>query len=99
MSRARFLEEAEAEFLHEVSYYSERQLNGAAVRFREAVEAATARALAFPKAGFPYLVKTRRVFVRGYPFFLVYREEPGGIAIFALVHESRRPGYWVARAR
>ena len=51
-----------------------RQPNGA-VRFREAVEGATARALAFPKSGPPYLAKTRRVFVRGYPFFLVYREE------------------------
>ena len=98
MSRARFLAEAEAEFLHEVAYYAERQLKGA-VRFREAVEAATARALAFPKSGPPYLVKTRRVFVRGYPFFLVYREEPGGIAVFAFVHESRRPGYWASRAR
>lgn len=98
MSRARFLAEAEAEFLHEVAYYAERQPNGA-IRFREAVEAATARALAFPKAGLAYLVKTRRVFVRGYPFFLIYREEADGIAVFALVHESRRPGYWASRAR
>ena len=98
MSRARFLAEAEAEFLHEVAYYAERQPDGA-VRVREAVEAATARALAFPKAGLSYLVKTRRVFVRDYPFFLVYREELGGIAVFALVHESRRPGYWASRAR
>lgn len=98
MSRVRFLAEAEAEFLHEVAYYAERQPNGA-VRFRAAVEAATARALAFPKAGPLYVVRTRRVFVRGYPFFLVYREEPEGIAVFALVHESRRPGYWSSRAR
>jgi len=66
VSRARFLAEAEAEFLHEVAYYAERQPNGA-IRFRQAVEAATARALAFPQAGPSYLVKTRRVFVRGYP--------------------------------
>lgn len=98
MSSARFLAEAEAEFLHEVAYHAERQPNGA-IRFREAVETATARALAFPKAGPPYRVRTRRVFVRGYPFFLVYREEPDGIAVFALVHESRRPGYWTSRAR
>ena len=98
MNKARFLYEAEAEFLREVAYYSERPPNGG-VRFRQAVEAASARALAFPKAGLSYLVRTRRVFVRGYPFFLVYREEPGGIAIFALVHESRRPGYWMTRAR
>jgi plasmid stabilization system protein ParE len=98
VSRVRFLAEAEAEFLHEVTYYAERQPNGA-IRFREAVEAAAARALAFPKAGPPYLVRTRRVFVRGYPFFLVYREESDGIAVFALVHESRRPAYWSSRAR
>lgn len=98
MTRARFLAEAEAEFLHEVAYYAERQPDGA-TRFREAVEAATARALAFPRAGLSYLVRTRRVFVRGYPFFLVYREEPDGIAVFALVHESRQPGYWSSRAR
>jgi plasmid stabilization system protein ParE len=98
VSRVRFLAEAEAEFLREVAYYAERQPNGA-IRFREAVEAATARALAFPRAGPPYLVRTRRVFVRGYPFFLVYREELDGIAVFALVHESRRPDYWASRAR
>ncbi len=98
MSRARFLEEAETEFLSEIKYYAELQPNGAA-KFREAVEAATVRALNFPKAGLQYLARTRRVFVQGYPFFLVYREEPGGIAIFAVVHESRRPGYWRSRAR
>lgn len=98
MSRARFLEEAEAEFLREIEYYAQVQRHGAA-RFREAVEAAAARAINFPKAGLPYFAETRRVFVRGYPFFLVYREETDGIAVFAVVHESRRPGYWVSRAR
>lgn len=98
MSKARFLAEAEAEFLHEVAYYAERQPNGGS-RFREAVEATTARALAFPKAGPSYLVHTRRMFVQGYPLFLVYREAPDGIAVIAVVHESRRPGYWASRAR
>ena len=70
MTRARFVQEAEAEFLHEVKYYAEVQPSGAAL-FRGAVEAATVRALNFPKAGLPYLVRTRRVFVRGYRFFLV----------------------------
>lgn len=98
MSRARFLEEAEAEFLREVEHYASVQLKGA-VLFRNAVEAAAMRALNLPKAGVPYLAKTRRVFVRGYPFFLVYREEPGGIVVFAVVHESRGPGYWTSRVR
>jgi len=53
VSRARFLQEAEAEFLREVEYYAEVQPNGGAL-FRQAVEAATLRALNFPKAGLSY---------------------------------------------
>ena len=98
MNRARFLEEAEAEFLKEVQYYADVQTKGAG-RFRMAVEEAAARALAFPIAGQPYRSRTRRVFVKGYPFFLVYRPETEGVVILAVVHEARRPGYWLTRAR
>jgi len=97
VNRARFVEEAEAEFLKEVHYYADVQAEGAK-RFRVAVEEAAARALAFPMAGQPYRAKTRRVFVKGYPFFLVYLPEPEGVAILAVVHEARRPGYWLSRA-
>ena len=98
MSQARFLEEAEAEFLNEVQYYADVQANGAE-RFRAAVEDATARALAFPMAGLRYRAKTRRVFVKGYPFFLAYRPDAESVVVFAVVHESRRPGYRLSRTR
>jgi plasmid stabilization system protein ParE len=98
VSQARFLEEAEAEFLKEVQYYAGVQASGAE-RFRAAIEEAAARALVFPMAGLSYVARTRRVFVKGYPFFLVYRPEAGGVVVFAVVHESRRPGYWLSRAR
>ena len=98
MSQARFLEEAEGEFLSEVRYYANVQENGAE-KFRAAVEEATARALAFPMAGLKYIYAPRRVFLKGYPFFLVYRPEESGVAIFAVVHEQRRPGYWGKRVR
>ncbi len=97
MNQATFLQEAADEFLAEIEYYASVQAHGAD-RFRTAVEEATARALTFPKAGMPYLAGTRRVFVKGYPFFLVYWPEPAGITIVAVVHESRRPGYWRSRA-
>jgi plasmid stabilization system protein ParE len=96
MKQARFLQEAEDEFLAEVAYYAEVQTRGAE-RFWAAVEEATARALTFPMAGLHYMAKTRRVFVKGYPFFLVYLPEPTGVAVMAVVHESRRPGYWLSR--
>ena len=97
MSQVRFFREAEEEFLAEVRYYAGVQAGGAP-RFRAAVMAAAARALAFPGAGMPYLAGTRRVFVKGYPMFAVYKPESTGIAIVAIVHESRRPGYWLSRA-
>ena len=98
MNRARFLEEAEAEFLWEVEYYTNVQ-SSAGTRFRIAVEEAARRALAFPLAGQPYRFQTRRVFVRRFPFYLVYRPEEDGIVILAVVHEARRPGYWLSRAQ
>ena len=98
MKQARFLEEAEAEFLKEVEYYAKVQASGAD-RFRAAIEEATARALAFPIAGLTYLAGTRRVFVKGYPFFIVYEPEPEGVVVIAVVHEARRPSYWQSRAR
>ena len=98
MKQTRFLEEAEAEFLKEVEYYAKVQPRGAE-RFRGAIEEATARALAFPMAGLTYLTGTRRVFVKGYPFFLVYEPDPEGVVVLAVVHEARRPGYWQSRAR
>ena len=98
MKRARFLEEAEAEFLWEVEYYANLQPNGEN-RFAMAVEEAARRALAFPLAGPSYRFMTRRVFVRGFPFYVVYRPHPDGIVILAVVHEARRPDYWFSRAR
>lgn len=98
MNQVRFLEEAETEFLREAAYYASVQADGAE-RFRVAVEEAVGRSLAFPLAGQPYRSETRRVFVRGYPFFLVYRPDAEGITILAVVHGARRPGYWSSRAR
>jgi len=57
------------------------------------------RALAFPQAGSPGEANTRKVFLKDFPFALVYRPEPEGILILALAHFSRTSGYWVSRVR
>ena len=98
MKRARFVAGARQEFLAEVAYYNEAQ-SGLGARFTSAVEEATARALAFPLAGSPYVSNTRRVFLKGFPFSLVYRPEDNGIVIFAVSHYARQPRYLVGRAR
>ena len=98
MSRARFIAAARLEFLAEVIYCNEAQ-PGLGQRFTASVEEAAARALAFPLAGSPSRADTRRVILKGFPFSLVYRPEPGGIVVFAVAHHARRPYYWRSRAR
>jgi toxin ParE1/3/4 len=39
----------------------------------------------------------RRVPLRRFPYFLVYREHLDHIEVIALAHTSRRPGYWRSR--
>ncbi len=98
MKRARFVAEARQEFLAEVAYYNEAQ-PGLGDRFTKAVEEATTRALTFPLSGTPSASNTRRVFLKGFPFSLFYRQEGEGIVVFAASHNSRKPCYWVGRTR
>lgn len=97
MTRARFIEPARLEVLAEVSYYH-RVEAGLGTILLEAIEDATARALAYPLAGSPAQNRTRRVFLRNFPLALVYRLDEQGITIYALAHHARRPGYWRSRA-
>ena len=96
MNRVRFVEPASLEVLAEVGYYH-RVEAGLGTKFLEAVEDATARALAYPLTGSPAQHRTRRIFLRDFPFALVYRSDEQGITIYALAHHARRPGYWRSR--
>ena len=98
MSHARFIAAARLEFLAEVIHYNEVEPD-LGLRLVAAVEEAAARALAFPRAGSPSRANTRRVFLKGFPFALIYRPEPDGIVIFAVAHHKRRPYYWQGRTR
>lgn len=99
VNRARFIAAARIEFLAEVIHYSETEA-ALGARFTAAVEEAAARGLAFPQSGSPFRSNTRRIFVKGFPFSLVYRtESDGGIVIFALAHHARHPLYWRSRLR
>ena len=93
MNRARFVEPARLEIIAEVVYYPRLEAELGA-RFLEAVQDATARALAFPQAGSPAQSGTRRVYLKDFPFALIYRSDDQGITIYALAHHARRPGYW-----
>jgi toxin ParE1/3/4 len=94
--KVKFIAPAMREFLKEVGYYNEKQ-PGLGADFAEEVEAATARALAYPDAGSPASKSTRRVLVSRFPFSIVYRSHQGGIVVFAVANHSRLPEYWASR--
>ena len=98
MKRARFIAPARREFLSEVAYYNGKE-PGLGARFAAAVEEATTRAVAFPLTGSPASKSTRRIFVKNFPFAVVYRPDAEGIVIFAVAHHSRRPEYWQSRVQ
>jgi toxin ParE1/3/4 len=94
----RFIAAARVELLAEIIYYNNAQ-PGLGIRFETAIEEAAARALAFPRSGSPSRGNTRKVIVSGFPFSLVYREQPDGIVIFAVAPHAKLPFYWHSRVR
>ena len=93
MTPIRFIEEAQNEFLEQISYYEARE-KGLGERFRLAVQAASTLAATHPKLGSPWKLRTRRVFPKGFKFSLVYRVEPDELVVFAVAHFRRKPTYW-----
>ena len=96
MIRPRFLPSAEAELLAEVTFYSDAR-EGLGVRFQVAVEVTLARALAHPTSGVAGRRSTRRLAIKGFPFFLIYRSAADELLVVAVAHQSRRPDDWLAR--
>ena len=97
MRKAEFIPAAREEFLTEVEFYEAAQ-RGLGGKFSLAVEKAVSLVLTFPDVGSPCASGTRRVVIKGFPFWLVYKSSfSGDIIIFAIAHQSRRPGYWINR--
>jgi plasmid stabilization system protein ParE len=96
VSRALILPSAKDEFFAAITYYNQARA-GLGLRFVDAVEAAVSRALSLPDAGGPTIKSARRIPVKNFPYWLIYRPEPDGILIVAVAHQSRKPGYWSRR--
>lgn len=97
MNSVPFLPAAREEFLAAASHYEE-VAQGLGRDFITAVERAVARLAAFPEHGSPYLLGTRRIVLRRFPFSVIYLVEAEVILVVAVAHHSRKPGYWRARA-
>lgn len=96
MRGVRFTAEAKAELLAQTAYY-EAERPGLGARFRKAVEAAAARALAFPEHGKPAPRNSRRRWLNDFRFSLVYTVTDFGILIHAVAPDQKMPEYWLQR--
>jgi hypothetical protein len=67
--------------------------------FLKEVHSAILRIIEFPKA-FPILSKnTRRCLLNRFPFAVIYETKQNEIIVLAIMHLSRKPGYWKERSR
>ncbi len=93
-----FHPEALAEFEAAADFYSERQ-SGLELRFIDAVQSAIRRASDSPERWRVFEGEIRRVLVHVFPYAVLYSIEPDCIYIIAVMHCSRKPGYWKTRAK
>jgi toxin ParE1/3/4 len=96
--KPQFLPDAETEFLKEIAYYSNAQ-EGLGIKFREAVMAAVAKAVANPGGGTRSASSTRSRLLKGFPFSVVYRASDKEFLIVSVAHHRRQPGYWLGRIK
>lgn len=94
--RYEFHPEAVAEYEDAARYYAERQA-GLELRFIESVEAAI-QIVADTQAQSRILEEdVRRCLVHVFPYALLYTIEADYVLIVAVMHCSRKPGYWRRR--
>ncbi|MFT4193684.1 type II toxin-antitoxin system RelE/ParE family toxin [Ottowia sp.] len=94
--QALFRPEARLDALEAKAWY-EAQSPGLGLEFSRALDAAVASALRMPLAFREIDGRCRRVFMRRFPYSVIYRAEPDGIVVFAVFHHRRDPGIWSSR--
>jgi plasmid stabilization system protein ParE len=84
---------AETELDRAVAYYESCRI-GLGIEFAEEVYRAVSLATAFPEAGSPCSLNTRRLLVRRFPFAVIYRVKGRIVQVVAVADLRRQPGYW-----
>ena len=96
MRATRFLLPAEIEMVEAAVYY-ETQVGGLGAAFLAKVKTAVRDVAARPEAWPVVRNDTRTRLVHRFPYAVLYRLDPEEIVIVAVMHQRRRPGYWLGR--
>ena len=91
-----FHPEASEEMLESARFY-EKKSAGLGSDFLAAVEDTTRRILELPTLGRIEKGDIRRGLVPGFPFTILYESHEDRIFIAAVMHQRRRPDYWLKR--
>jgi plasmid stabilization system protein ParE len=99
--KPRFLDAAEAEFLHAIAEY-EKEREGLGDEFRAEVMDTVRQIGRDPLQfslyeGLSKATKARRAIVTRFPYVVIFDVRPDEILIVAVSHGHQRPGYWKNR--
>jgi len=88
--------EAEEEGNHEEEYYEERR-EGLGEEFRDILQNALSRIEQNPKRYTRRIGPCQRLYLDRFPFSIVFEELEQSIFVYAIMHNKRRPFYWLHR--
>ena len=96
MRTTRFLLPAEIEMVEAAVYY-EMQVEGLGTAFLAKVKSVVRDVAARPAAWPIVRNDIRKRLVHRFPYAVLYRLDPEEIVIVAVMHQRRRPDYWLGR--
>ena len=97
MKPLEFHSQASEELIDSAQFF-EGASSGLGDRFLDALHELLERIKSYPSYGASILGRRTRVArVSGFPYDVVYRDEPSRIYVVAIAHQSRKPGYWKGR--
>lgn len=87
---------ARREFEQAIDYYEE-QKAGLGDRFRGIVESSVKEIVKRPES-WPFIEHDARCFLTDvFPYSIIYTQESAYVLIVSVMHQSRKPGYWLDR--
>lgn len=92
-----FNREALAEAEDAAYWYREQGGSETSEAFSAEVKRVAQLAERHPELGSPGPHRTRRLYLRRFPYTLIYRLASDNIRVIAIAHQSRLPGYWSGR--
>ena len=93
-----FHPEAEGEFVAAQVFYDDREF-GLGEIFLDEVRETIGRIIEFPDSWPLYSHRTRRCLCNRFPYSVINRHTDAEMTIYAVAHQSRKPGYWKDRLK